>query len=108
MPLKRGDGQLWTIEIRDGSGINNCDDTVATLWPTGNTVGLSRGKKFSLNHPGPIKDLKGRKIQTVDELFAQLDWLLTWVSEQPEGALLQGSGIASRGFIHLYKHDLFN
>lgn len=75
-------GQQWEIEVIDGYGARDCNDRIAWVWIEHNTQ--STGTFLPLHHPELLKDLDGIKIQTTDDLLAQLEWLLDWTAEHPE------------------------
>lgn len=105
------DGQLWQFEVIDGYRVRDCNDRVAFVWLDGRSMwSLSKGRVLSLQHPELLKALDGQKIDTMDDLVAQLEWLLNWASEHPD-AFLDASELpvlsSDGGLIHLYEADLY-
>ncbi|MFK8184332.1 MAG: hypothetical protein AB8B99_13250 [Phormidesmis sp.] len=95
--------QLWSLEIIDGYGVRDCDDPVAWVWLSGVEIALPEGRALSLNHPELLQALDGKEIKTLDDLMAQLEWLLVWASEHPDAFLADDEEIpAGGGLVHFF------
>ena len=87
------DGQLWEVHILDGSSPRDCNDRVAGVLLSNDA--FKKGQYLAFASPELTKDLNGQAIDTMDDMFARFEWLLSWAKDHPE-ALLNYDDIANR------------
>ncbi len=96
-------GQLWTVEVIDGQGVRNCNDSIDQLNLAGRTLGLPNGTVLQLDHPDLQESLTGPPIQTMDDLLSQLEQILPLVQQRPGAFVASLDTVVSKGRVMIYE-----
>ncbi|MEO1400038.1 MAG: hypothetical protein AAFV72_02160 [Cyanobacteria bacterium J06635_1] len=81
-------GQPLGIDIYDHNSARDCDDRADGVQLIfGNSFG--DGLYLAFDHPALVDALQGERIRTMDEMFDQLEWLVTWAEDHPETLVSQ-------------------
>jgi len=96
-------GQLWTVEVIDGYGVRNCNDSIDQLNLAGRTLGLPNGAVLQLDHPDLQERLTGPPIETMNDLLSQLEQILPLVRQRPGDFVASIETPASKGSVMIYE-----
>ena len=80
-------GQQWEVQILDGNSVRDCSDRIEQILLSSNSINASNARYLPLSHPALLKALNGQEMRTLNDVLAQLEWLLTWAEAHPETLL---------------------
>ncbi|MEM9483512.1 MAG: hypothetical protein AAGA83_07440 [Cyanobacteria bacterium P01_F01_bin.116] len=93
--FRTSDGKTIAIEIYDGDSPRDCYHRAAgvrvskksSVWPEPGSFSEPFSFYLSFDNPDLIAALGGKRLKNMDDMFANLDELLTWKEQNPDHVL---------------------